>query len=369
MIFMEENPVRSLIENLGRELSQKSPSSQIFPYGKLQGKEITPANFVEITKTENPRRIAFVDGGDGVLEESPNFMIIVNRVYFCMFEGKKRISASKLKHRIEFFSYVVSEVKDNDDKKIVSYNTKLFPYSESDLSYLPAEEDLESKTENTGVLQESHLVSLSRRFAEWSLAEKVVSEELSEGDILVMDGSLQTGYKHESRYASKLYDAAQKKGVIVCGLTKTSRLLMTSGEPMLARIQEIAEDVTHGTWFVEVADMASSDNRGHMLAAKFHPQSKHIFRFEILQDQFSAMNDEEKNHILASLVANSGDIAMPGYPYGSIDADRFAQVRKNELEMYRGMMMAEMSKLVEWKRLQKYTLTTKFHDDLNWVTS
>jgi hypothetical protein len=165
MIFMEENPVRSLIENLGRELSQKSPSSQIFPYGKLQGKEITPANFVEITKTENPRRIAFVDGGDGVLEESPNFMIIVNRVYFCMFEGKKRISASKLKHRIEFFSYVVSEVKDNDDKKIVSYNTKLFPYSESDLSYLPAEEDLESKTENTGVLQESHLVSLSRRFA------------------------------------------------------------------------------------------------------------------------------------------------------------------------------------------------------------
>jgi hypothetical protein len=101
---------------------------------------------------------------------------------------------------------------------------------------------------------------------------------------------------------------------------------MTSGEPMLARIQEIAEDVTHGTWFVEVADMASSDNRGHMLAAKFHPQSKHIFRFEILQDQFSAMNDEEKNHILASLVANSGDIAMPGYPYGSIDADRFAQV-------------------------------------------
>lgn len=366
---MEQNPVRSLIENLGRNLSQKVPSDRMFPYGKLQGKMITPESFVPITGVDRPRRIAFVDGGDGVLEESPSFMIIINRVYFSMFEGKKRIPASKLKQRIEFFSYVVSEVSDVDEKKTVNYNTKLFTYSESDASYLPDEDDLGSRTENTSVLQESRLVPLSRRFAEWSLAERVVSEELEEGDILVMDGSLQTGYKNESKYASRLYDAAQKRGVIVCGLTKTSRLIMESGEPLLARIQEISESVPYGTWFVEIADMAASDNRGHMLAAKFHPNSRHIFRFEILQDQFHGMDDAEKNEILASLAANSNDIAMPGYPYGSIDVDRFAQVRKNELDMYRGLMKAEMSKISEWKRLQKYTLTTRFHDDLNWVTS
>jgi len=366
---MDQNPVRSLIEDLGKELSQKTPSDQIFPYGKIQGKSITPASFVQILDVEKPRRIAFVDGGDGILEESPNFMIIINRVYFTIFEGKKRIPASKLKQRLEFFSYVVSEVRDGDEKKVVSYNTKLFPYSQSDFAYLPDEVDLESKTENTSVLQESRLVSLSRRFAEWSLAEKVVLEELEEGDILVMDGSLQTGYKNESKYASSLYDAAQKQGVIVCGLTKTSRLIMESGEPLLARIQEIAEDVPYGRWFVEIADMASSDNRGHMLATKFHPNSRHVFRFEILRDQFNGMDGAEKNEILASIAANSHDIAMPGYPYGSIDADRFAQVRKNELDMYRGLMKAEMSKITEWKRLQKYTLTTRFHDDLNWVTS
>lgn len=365
---MQENPVRSLIEDLGRNLSQKPQSDHLFPYGKIQGKAIVPENFVEITDVASPRRIAFVDGGDGVLEESPNFMIIVNRVYFSMFQGKKRVNASKLKQRIEFFSYVVSEVTGDDDKKSISYNTKLFPYSRSDLSYLPDELDLASKTESSNV-QESKLISLSRRFAEWNLAASVVSEELSEGDILVMDGSLQTGYKNESKYASKLYDMAQEKGVIVCGLAKTSRLIMDSGEPLLARIQEIAEGVPYGTWFVEVAEMASSDNRGHMLAAKFHPNSRHIFRFEILREQFNGMNDSEKNDILASLAANSHDIAMPGYPYGSIDADRFAQVRKNELDMYRGLIKAEMSKISEWKRLQKYTLTTRFHDDLNWVTS
>lgn len=366
---MAENPVRSLIENLGKELTQKPPSDRLFPYGKVQGKVIAPENFVQILETTKPRKIAFVDGGDGILEESPNFMIILNRVYFSIFEGKKRISASKLKQRIEFFSYVVSEVRDNEDKKTVSYNTKLFPYSKSDLTYLPDETDLEYKTDNTNVLQESRLVSLSRRFAEWSLAEKVASEELNEGDILIMDGSLQTGYKNESKYASRLYDSAQKRGVIVCGLTKSSRLIMESGEPLLARIQEIAENVPFETWFVEIADMASSDNRGHMLAAKFHPKSKHVFRFEILRDQFNRMDDLEKNDVLASIAANSHDLAMPGYPYGSIDADRFAQVRKNELEMYRGLMVAEMTKVAEWKRLQKYTLTTKFHDDLNLVTS
>jgi len=94
-----------------------------------------------------------------------------------------------------------------------------------------------------------------------------------------------------------------------------------------------------------------------------------VFRFEILLEQFKKMTDQDKIDVLSSLAANSQDIAMPGYPYGMIDADRFAQVRMNELNMYRGLMMAEMSRHPEWKKLSKYSLTTKFHDDLNWVTS
>jgi len=81
------------------------------------------------------------------------------------------------------------------------------------------------------------------------------------------------------------------------------------------------------------------------------------------------MTPEELNSVLASLAENSQDVAMIGYPYGAIDADRFAQVRMDELSMYRGFVMAEMLKRPEWKKLQKYSASLSAHDRLNEVTS
>lgn len=367
--MVQDNPLKSLVEELQEQLTQKEYTDVIFSDGKSKVFPIIPENFVEIKQTENPRKIAFVDGGDGILEESPNYMIVINRIYFSMFAGKNRIRPSRLKSRIEFFSSVVSDISKTENTKSISYNTRLFPYDKNDAEYLPDESDLTSKTESTTILQGSRLVSLARRFAEWKLAYKIVESELTKGDVIVMDGSLQTNFKNEMKYAKKLYDLAIEKGVIVCGLAKTSRLVTESGVPLLARITEISEQVNFAKWYIQVAEEVSSDDKGFMLAVKFHPKSKHIFRFEILREQFNEMSQGEKNEVLASIAANSGDISMLGYPYGAIDADRFAQVRINELDMYRGIVKAEKTKDAKWKNLSKYTLTTEVHDDLNWVTS
>ena len=364
---MSSSPVSSLIGELGRHLSDREHSDVILN-GKGQQYVIEPKEFVEIKDDNAPRKIAFIDGGDGPLEESPNFLITINRVYYSLFQGKTRLKP-KIKSRIEFFSYVVSNIETIEGKKKISYSTRLFPYNEADREYLPAESDLESQTEGATVLQEARLNSLSRRFAEWRLAIKVVDEELEKGDMIVLDGSLQTNFKNEIKYAKQLYDTAIKKGVIVCGLAKTSRLVTESGDPLLARIAEIAEEVSYHRWYVRVAEEVSSDDRGFMLAAKFHPQSSFVFRFEILREQFQDMDDSKINSVLNSLAANAQDIAMLGYPYGAIDADRFAQVRRNELEMYRGIILSEMMKRPEWKRLQKYANSLGAHDVLNGVTS
>ncbi|MCZ6581794.1 MAG: DNA double-strand break repair nuclease NurA [Thaumarchaeota archaeon] len=366
---MSNNPVRNLIGDLGKQLTEKNHSNELLSIGQMKTFPITTDKFKEIAENANPKKIAFIDGGDGSLEESPNFLITINRVYFSMFQGKKRVSPTKLKSRLEFFSSVVSNVSNEGGKKKISYETKLYPYDQNERKNLPDEQDLVSQTESTTILERSRLTSLARRFAEWKLATLVVKEELRQGDMIVIDGSLQTNFKNETKYARELYSEAMKKGVIVCGLTKTSRLITDSGDPLLARIQEISEGVSFGKWFVEVAETVSADDRGFMMGAKFHTNSRHVFRFEILREQFKKMSEQEKNNVLGSLAENSQDIAMLGYPYGSIDADRFAQVRKNELNMYRGLMIAEMSRLPEWKKLQRYTLTTKFHDELNGVTS
>ena len=236
---MNDDPVKNLIEELGAHLSQKEHSDVILNNGTGKQFLIAPSEFQEIKPITNHRKIAFVDGGDGPLEDTPNFLITINRVYFSLFQGKKRIKP-KANPRVQFFSYVLSKIHTEDGKKKVSYDTRLFPHSPEDKKYLPSESDLTSNTESTSILQGAKLNSLGRRFAEWQLAIHVVENELSQGDMIVMDGSLQTGFKNEVKYSSRLYDLAQRKGVIVCGLAKTSRLITESGDPLLARISEIA---------------------------------------------------------------------------------------------------------------------------------
>ena len=215
----------------------------------------------------------------------------------------------------------------------------------------------------------SHFASLSRRFAEWQTALLVVESELESGDVLVMDGSLQTSFKNEKHYAEKLYAAAVSKGVIVCGLAKTSLLVTESGHPLLARIAEIAQDVPYGMWHVQVADRLSPDSEGYSCSAvRFHKESRFVFRFEILRDQYKEMTPDEVNSVFGSLAENSTDVSMIGYPYGALDADRFAQVRTNELSMYRGYARVEMLKRPEWRRMQAYDTSLAVHDVLNGAT-
>ncbi len=365
---MNDDPVKSLIKELGTHLSQKEHSDVILNNGTGKQFLIAPSEFQEIKPVTNHRKIAFVDGGDAPLEESPNFLITINRVYFSLFQGKKRIKP-KANPRVQFFSYVLSKIYTEDGKKKVSYDTRLFPHNPEDKKYLPSENDLTSKTEGTSILQGARLNSLGRRFAEWQLAIHVVENELSQGDIIVMDGSLQTGFKNEMKYSAKLYELAQRKGVIVCGLAKTSRLITESGDPLLARISEIAEDVHFGKWYIKVAEEVSADDRGFMMVVKFHAKSRFVFRFEILREQFAKMSPDDLNSVLESLAENSQDVAMIGYPYGAIDADRFAQVRMDELNMYKGFILAEQLRHPEWKKLQKYSAGMGAHDVLNGVTS
>ena len=364
---MENDPVKKLIEELGSNLLQRKHSDIVLNNGKGRQFEIKPSEFIDIAPNDHPRKIAFIDGGSGPLYESPNFLITINRAYFSIFKGSKRIKP-KSNARIQFFTYVTSNIQTKDGKKKMRYDTRIFTHSKEDTKYLPLEEDLTVQSEST-TLQVDRLTSLGRKFAELQFALHVIKEELESGDMLVMDGSLQIGFENETKYANRVYDAAVQKGVIVCGLSKTSRLITESGDPLLARIAEIAEDVTFGKWYVKVAEEIYQGDRGFILAAKFHEKSPYIFRFEILREQFNSMSPDELNSIMYSIVANSQDVAMIGYPYGAIDADRFAQVRLDEINMYRGFVLSEMLKKPEWKKFQKYIASLNTHDVLNKVSS
>ena len=358
---MTVEPLKSLIKDLGIRLDGQASIDMLF--GNNDALPIKPSNFFEIKPAYTNRKIVFVDGGNGILSVSPNHIITINRIYFSMFKGKNRIK-SKINPRVEFFSYVL--VSPSSANRL-QYTVKLFPYSNDQRWCLPDEMHLSGDIQNSSVLQSSQLASMSRKFAEWQTAITAVESEMNSGDILVLDGTLQTSFKNEKIYADRLYDAATRKGVIVCGLAKTSLLVTESGHPLLARIKEISTNVPYPMWCVKVTDHISSDNMGSMFAIQLHKNSKYIYRFEMLRTQYSAMTPNDVDMILGSLAANSDDISMLGFPYGAIDADRFAQVRTDELNIYRGMVKLEMNRHSEWRNIMMYDTGLSAHDTLNGV--
>ncbi|MEM2914851.1 MAG: hypothetical protein QXH91_05575, partial [Candidatus Bathyarchaeia archaeon] len=157
---------------------------------------------------------------------APNFSVQINRVYCGIFRGQDRISLKSLPNRVEFFSHTHSVFRDNE----IFYDTSLFPLEEEFIRLLPEEPDLSfsssDRTVTVGTMRAdiSRVASIARKFTEWTYAYKIVERELEEEDMLVLDGSLQTTFKNESKYSNRLYELADSKGVIVTGLSKTSHL-------------------------------------------------------------------------------------------------------------------------------------------------
>ena len=78
-----------------------------------------------------------------------------------------------------------------------------------------------------------------------------------------------------------------------------------------------------------------------------------MFRMDVLPPA----NAQE---VAAALAANATDAAFPGYPYGLIEADKFAQVTRTEGEQLKLRLLAKGG-----KELQQHLHALDAHDILN----
>ena len=155
-----------------------------------------------------------------------------------------------------------------------------------------------------------------------------MQEELENEDVLVRDGSLQTTVTKESKYANEAYETALQKKVYFTALSKTSVLFTETGQPLFSAIHTLSENSfmkDHPWYYYPIVTITQPDHQAEMLAVKLHSKSEYVFRFEILKDQVNKNNFGDAGMIVSSLAANSEDIEFPGYPFGLIDADRFAR--------------------------------------------
>jgi hypothetical protein len=365
---------RDSLEQLVKILQSKIKDIEfgIPTFGDPQYKpfSLTINNFHNIPEESYHGKLCFIDGGNIHLLKAPNFVVDLTRIYFNEFEDNKKIKPINIPERIDFFTVCYA----SGDNENIHYLTTFIPIKEEEQAYLPDENDLIFNSFDKSLMlggqrAEISLVSnTARLFAEWNISKIIIENELNQGDILVRDGTLQTVRTNEVRYANAAYETAISKGIIFTGLSKTSTFFTTTGYPLLSAISELSEKVNVNAWYYHpIVDITHSNHRAEIYAVKLHPSAEYVFRFEILRDQAKKMDETEIGAIIASLAENSRDYSFPGYPYGLIDADRFARVNYQEKEIHTIQVISELAKAGVWKRLEKSIKSIDAHERLNEV--
>jgi hypothetical protein len=361
--------MRNLIAKLDSNVKEGDVGHPFFSNPEYTAFPLSKENFRPIKPVESRRRFMFVDGGNQEILGAPNFSVQFNRVYFNIFDAQHRVLWNSLPSRVEFLSATHSRFHEGE----IFYDTSIFPLEDKHKALLPNEVDLSfnsfDRTVTVGTQRADieRVASIARKFAEWEYAFHVVEEEMEEDNVLALDGTLQTGFTNESKYANKVYNAAKSKDVVVTGLSKTSHLFTTTGLSLLGAVSKFADDssIPFDSWYIPVAEVATTDHNAVICVVKLHSMGNHVFRFEISREHFKQLKKDGVDEILGQLARNSQDMSFPGYPYGLVDADRFARVSNHEIESYQAILLSEISKMGNWPKFSRHVSATDAHSILN----
>lgn len=256
---------------------------------------------------EQSQRIAFVDGGNAEILKAPNFSLQFIRLYATVHENNQRIAQIKK----EFYALIVAQGK----KTGLAYEIETFD-TDFTMQQTFAADDATLRT-GMHLATPGAIADAVRTFAEYTLAQEIC-KDLRAGDILVRDGDLMPTQTHAQNYLNELKRMAIQRGVLLCGLSKTTTLLTDAGNSAAAALQRMAPA---SMWAYQPPGSNTS-------FVKMHPKSAFVFRLDVIQHDHARI-------VANALAAEATDPIMLGYPYGLIEADQFAQVPGNEANKLR----------------------------------
>ncbi|MBI4168172.1 MAG: DNA double-strand break repair nuclease NurA [Candidatus Aenigmarchaeota archaeon] len=334
---MADFAILRAVEDL-EKISRNGIGKPHFEDKRYAAKDFSPSNLTELTAKD--KKICFVDGGSAIIIKAPNFALASHRVYYSKYNGVNR-EKPKLPNAIDFLSLTTSKPLSGG----ISYETSIYYDDKNAEPIIPKKEDLVfdsfDRTMTSGPVRADigTVALVAREFAEWNMIRVIAENE--DAEIIVRDGSLQTIKTNESKYANNAAQACAIKNVHLCGVSKTSTLLTTTGMPLLSAIKTIADNngFESKSWYYKnIVDINHPDHNAVMFVAKLNAASQYVFRIEVSKD--AAIDYSE---ILSGLAANSTDFTYPGYPYGLINSDVMGRVSNDEMKYDRIKTLAAAS--------------------------
>jgi hypothetical protein len=273
----------------------------------LLDKDLDSLSF-HIIKEEEPRGLVVaVDGGSASVVKGRSFLIGVHRVGAVSFRQGKRV-----------------------DQKI--FPLKLEIISRADLPglYRSAYRDLVGEEPSEVPAMEKMLDRL-RLFSEWKMAQRVLVD-LTQGDMLLLDGSLKASIAPPYHFVLDFCQQAKEKGVHLVGVSKTSTLYWGDKSPLIPAVIRKGEKFQpNSKWFCQMSDekihTTSSSYFGRIFVARLKASSEFGFRIDV-----NRFDPVDANHIFSTLSWLSGDPSFLGYPYPLAAAHSVARITLSEIE-------------------------------------
>ncbi len=315
--------MEKLIEKLS--IHQNSPTMEpqkaYFTNNSYSANEISEDNFKEIPKLNEHKTIIFIDGGNAQLINRPQLSLQLVRVFAVAYqEGKKLFTKKKQ-------AYVLTKciLKNNE----MLYTTECFGddlgLDKEDLEFNINDETLREGIAHGNI---SKMGDVTRRFAELALAKEC------DGDIIILDGTLQAALTNEEKYLNELYNQ-KSNNTIITAMAKNTNLITNTGQ----NVSSVLDNTTQlQTWYyTDLVTINHQKHKAELFFTKLHKKSNFIFRIEIFNEQ-----KESLPQLISTLSRYSNDAALPGYPYGLIVADQFARVTNQEKEHFRTLILAKI---------------------------
>lgn len=276
----------------------------------LQGKLSSSGSFVLVGKeriplrkdaffklvSEKPVKTVFVDAGNAEIFSGPNVSLQFARFYAGVWDNNSRVKR-------EIQECVIAVVLQKKEKD-VQFEATVFSMDGNELKKY-CFDVFDSRVSFGNRRAEPYSVgNLVRKKLELEFAASL-AKSLEKECVLVRDGEIDLDIEETER----LIDASRH--IFLLSISKTCRLCTDSGSSALFVLERMAPG---GCWLYFAG--------GSVAFAKLHYKSRHIFRVD--------SPNANSLSALSSLLENSTDPAFLGYPYGLIDADKFAQVSNDE---------------------------------------
>jgi len=330
LLKMNNQLIEGVLSSVNNQLYLKADSFIRLNEEGLSNIKLSKDNFQTI-KNENSKntsingvlpisslKIAFIDGGNTQIIDAPGLVVSFIRVYHTIYKNNERIDCKKK----EFF-VVITAYEENDN---LIHKAELFSNEGEEKQVMLFNEDdifkNSKKDFNKGIA--CHVTNILE------LKEAMHLIKQDKDCVIVRDGTLQPATIHEKVLFNNIFDDGK-----ICGVAKTTNLLTDKGNTASrALINLEKENNIESPWFyhVEGENLACKFNIGFV---KLHEKSNYVFRFE-------ALKGFDIDPILSLLVENSKDPAFLGYPYGLVEADRFARATNNEQEYYKMIFMSKL---------------------------